>query len=383
MKFNELAGDARVLPLHAASFISGWFSRDDKLVLVGMKSDEQRGPRRNVMSQLVVAHEFVEQLRADDGEALLESLSTSPDGTKWNLYVSIAAVEDMESVSRRGGIDKIESVHGVYVDLDVKSRSFTDQAQIFRWLKILPQPTLVTASGSGGIHAYWKCKEPLKADEASELQRAWWAYLDEKSGPIFIDYLVDASRVMRLPGSMRWPKKDEDIPARVSTVLHRDLSVQYDASYLRELSAEAAVRRAEKVRSTRVQDAQRKLDATQLRDLASGEGEWARRAAIANAEDRFAELMTWDEILCPAGWTYLREDREHRREFARPGSTSKSAVVDWPDSPDVMSLHSWSPDTNLADLKEANIVLTKWRVALRLLWNDDYNALLNWTLENG
>jgi len=55
--------------------------------------------------------------------------------------------------------------------------------------------------------------------------------------------------------------------------------------------------------------------------------------------------------------------------------------VNWEESPHVMSLLSTSHDTNLLDLLDAEIPLTKWRVSLRLNFKDDYQAMVRWTLE--
>lgn len=382
MKFTELAGDADVDPRHTIAQITSWFNAEDKFVIVGMRAE--RIPNgKNVVSQTVVAQEFVEQLRGPDGKKLLEGLSLSEDGTRWDLYFSVATVDGDVPLNRRGEIDAIKAVQGVYVDLDVKPGSFEKQEDALAYLRKLPRPTVITLSGSGGVHAFWRFTDPVDADTAAVVQRSWYALLAERAAPIFVDRLIDASRVMRLAGAIRWPKPKETVPPRLSTTLWRDLSNRYPAETLLEWSKDADARRTETIRQTRTRDSSHKVNAASLADLSAEEGTWARLAAVANVEDRFAELMSWDEILCPSGWTFLREDRQGRREFARPGSGSKSGTCDWPESPNILSLHSWSPDTGLADLKEAGIVLTKFRVAQRLLFDDSYDAIVSWTLENG
>lgn len=381
MRFNELAGDAQVDPAHTIKQITSWFDADDKFVVVGMRS--VRGLKQNVMSQTVVAKEFVEQLRSPSGADLLEGLSISPDGTQWDLYFSVATVDGNVPLNRRGEIDAIKDVKGVYVDLDVKPGSFETQEDALAYLRGLPHPTLITFSGSGGVHAFWRFTEPINADKAAEVQRSWYALLAERAAPVFVDYLVDASRVMRLAGAIRWPKAKETTPPRLSTTYWRNLNNRYDPQTLLDWSADAFTRRTDKVRETRAKDASHKVNVSALAELSAGDNGWAHLAAVASVEDRFADLMSWDEILCPSGWTFLREDRQGRREFARPGSGSKSGTCDWPESPNVFSLHSWSPDTNLADLKEAGIVLTKFRVAQRFLFSDNYDDIVAWTLANG
>lgn len=382
MKFNELAGDAQVDPSHAVKQITSWFDADDKFVIVAMRQ-VRITTGQNVFSQTVVAKEFVEQLRAPDGATLLEGLSVMPDGSKLDVYFSVATVDGDITLNRRGEIDAIKDVKGVYVDLDVKPGSFETQQDALAYLRKLPHPTLITFSGSGGVHAFWRFTTPLGADEAAKVQRSWYALLAERAAPIFVDYLVDASRVMRLAGAIRWPKTREVIPPRLSTTYWRNLDNQYDPQTLLYWSSEAFNRRTEKVRETRAKDAHHKVSAASLSELSGEDNSWARLAAVANVEDRFAELLSWEEILEPAGWTFLREDRQGRKEVARPGSGSKSGTCGWEQSPNVLSLHSWSPDSGLSDLKEAGIVLTKFRVAQRLMFEDDYDKIVAWTLANG
>ena len=57
-------------------------------------------------------------------------------------------------------------------------------------------------------------------------------------------------------------------------------------------------------------------------------------------------------------------------------------MVDWEGSEgNVMSLMSTSRETGLLDLLEAQIPLTKWRVLVRLSFNDDYDAAMKWVDE--
>ncbi|MGN6037293.1 hypothetical protein ACP6NG_18160 [Brevibacterium casei] len=90
------------------------------------------------------------------------------------------------------------------------------------------------------------------------------------------------------------------------------------------------------------------------------------------------EEVSWEDILTEAGWSYLRTDYDGRDLWVRPGSSQKSAAVNWPENPDVMSLLSDSPATGLFDLKEAGIPLTKYRVALRLIAGDEPAKLVSW-----
>ena len=376
MKYSELVGDTRVDPLQTVKQITSLFDAEDKFVVVGMRQ-ARITTGQNVFSQTVVAKEFVEQLSGPGAVDLLEGLSTGPDGANLDLYFSVATVDGDVPLNRRGEIDAIKNVKCAYVDLDVKRGSFESQEDAMAYLRKLPQPTLITLSGSGGVHGFWRFTEPLDADSAAEVQRSWYALLTERAEPIFIDRLIDASRVMRLAGGVRYPKAGESRLPAVSTVHWRNRNNRYDPAKLLEWSAAAAERAEEKIKATRTREKQQRTAAPVCIE---GDGDWASILRIASIEETLNALLTWDEILCPSGWTFLRTDRVGRREWARPGSGSKSASTDYPGSPDILSLHSWSPDTGLSDLKEANIPLSKSRLAQRFLFADDYQKMVDWVL---
>ena len=382
MKFSDVAGSADISVEHAVAHIQSWFRPEDLVCLVGLKDDSMRGKGKNSLSQFLTAQELVSDLQSERGYETLQSLSLDPDGTRWNLYVCASSVDhESTSVSRRGGVENVKAMPGVYADLDIKSGSFSSFEEIWQWLRGFPRPSLVINTGSGGCHAYWKTERPLEPDEAKLMQRQWWSYVRHMSGDRHVDKLVDTSRLLRLAGSVRWPKPGEQSPPTLATVVYRSNSV-LTLDQLSELTSDPWSAYESKIRRTQQADAQRRLEADSLAQIAFDEtNRWSLYAAIARVEETFTEMVSWDEILEPEGWMFLREDSEGRREFARPGRGEKSATVDWPESPDVMSLLSSSEETGLADLKEAGITLTKYRVALRLWFDDDENAMVNWVLE--
>ena len=97
---------------------------------------------------------------------------------------------------------------------------------------------------------------------------------------------------------------------------------------------------------------------------------------LGEIEEMTSDLITWDEILEGYGWEFYRMGSEGRREWARPGKFAKAGVTDWEESPDMLSLFSWSEETGLADLYEADAALTKWRVFLRLVHDDDLESAI-------
>ena len=111
-------------------------------------------------------------------------------------------------------------------------------------------------------------------------------------------------------------------------------------------------------------------------------GMWARYQQIANLEEDFNETYSWDSILEPQGWTKLGVDEDGRVIWSRPGDGArKSATTDWPDSPHVMSLFSTAPETGLLNLHDAQVVLTKYRVWVELVWGGDEGAAIEKLLE--
>lgn len=385
MKLDEIAGAVEVDPSAAARFLRGWYDEDDLVTLVGVRKKEPQKP--HLMAEVYPVEELVVGLESDGGQQLLHSLVNDPrDGSQWNLYVQVCpAAHELESPFKRGGDENVARFWGPWVDLDVKPGSFETQDDALNFLRGLDVfPTTVVTTGSGGVHAYWRMTHSLAVEAGRDLVRAWWSYLGEKASSYGakVDHLVDISRMMRLPGTVRWPKEREAaVPALVSLFYVGGPETHVAPERLLEVASPASERREERIRRTQLTDRQRRWDADSIAaELLNSENRWSTLRAVAQVEDLFNELVSWDEILEPEGWTFLREDNNERREWARPGRGDKSATTDWPESPHVMSLLSSSEDTGLADLKEAEIALTKYRVALRYWFNDDETEMVKWTI---
>lgn len=379
MRLDEIAGNIDTNTESARAFISSWFEPEDLVVVVGTR--EKRPDEPHLIAQWVPAGELVEQLDADPH--FLENMVLTDDGSKWNVYVQVnPAVADLEDMYKRGGDDNVKTFRGVWVDLDVKPSSFATQDDALNYLRGLKVwPTMVVLTGSGGVHAYWRLRDDLTPGDGRDLARAWWSYLSEQASAVGaqVDKLVDIARMMRLPGTVRWPKTGEaSAPHQVSLLYSSDKAVTVDE--LMAAAKPAAERRVARIRETVNNDGQRRWDRKTIERALTGSGDWQKLQLLSRIDDEFNSLISWDDVLGPLGWTYIRTDRSERREWARPGREDKSATTDWPDSPDVMSLLSSSEDTGLFDLKEAEIPLTKYRVALRLLWNDDETAMVEWVL---
>lgn len=379
MRLDEIAGSVETDASAAVALLRTWFKPDDLVTLVGIR--EKRPRRPHLLAQTETAGAWVEWFSASPKNIRALVLS---DDSQWNLYFLVNPVkEHVENVFKRGGDSNVSSFRGVWVDLDVKPGAFTDEehaVQFLRGLEILP--SVVVLTGSGGVHAYWKLDQDLSPRDGRRLTRAWWSHLADRAEEYGakVDRLVDIARMMRVPGTIRWPRPDEQVTAHQVKLLYAGKET-VTAEDLRRVSAAAEQRRATRVKDTvdrdRQRDEVRKLRESALKDL----GDWQKLQVIASVDDVFNGVVTWDEILESVGWTYLRTDSQDRREWSRPGRGEKSATTDWPESPDVMSLLSSSEDTGLFDLKEAEIPLTKYRVALRLWFKDDDDAMIDWVLE--
>lgn len=370
MKLSDYLGEGKVQLSEAKNFIQHWFDPNDRICVVARRSEKSGA--LDTLSQSMIASEFC-QLTDDDFEALIF------DGNnKWNLYFGVAPIKEDVSLFRRGTEDNVSHVPGVWADIDVKPEGFTSQKEILKFLQGLKlTPSIICGSGSGGVHAYWKLPWGEKGNK--ELVERWWSYLDEAAGEgRSIDKLIDTTRILRIPGSVYFPK--EKSGGKVGSVVLIYLSTTtYSVSELRTASEEAYQTKMTKRKSVINNDAQNRLDMDSLAKglMANAKGNrWGIYRAISELETYVNTQMTWEEILEPHGWTFMRTLRDESKEWARPGRRERSAVVDFEDSP-VMSLLSSSEETGLSDLKDAHIALTKFRVCLRLMFGDDNKLMVS------
>lgn len=378
MKLSEIRGSTTLSSEKARKFVQTWFHPDDRISIVGIRS--QKTGRMDTLSQSMLAKEFIADI-ADD-ELFSGLIFDREDGSCWNLYVGVCPVKDDVSLLRRGTEENVAYVPGVWADIDIKDNGFKSEQEILDWLKTLPlRPTMICGSGSGGVHAYWRLHWGQKGNK--EMGERWWAYLDEMAGAASIDKLIDTTRILRIPGSLHFPKHTtsaHEASRKLGQVkLHEASGLTYDAQQFLDISHDAFERRkAERARII-MEDSERRLFTDGLvRDMLKGKtiGRWKLLRAIAYMEDMVNDMYTWREILEPHGWTWLKEQRDGSWEIARPGRNERSAVVDYDGSP-VMSLLSSSNETGFFDLKDAGIPITRYRALLRLNYNEDAAALVN------
>jgi hypothetical protein len=376
MRLADKRGEIAISADLAKQYVQSWFRPDDLITIVGRRSV----PTGNfdTITQTIVAKEFLGHL---DDDALRE-IVFDVDGSSWNVYVGICPVREELSIYRRGTKDNIAYVPGLWADIDIKPDSFNTEQDILDWLNSLAlKPTMICGSGSGGIHAYWRAHWTEQFDE--NLVERWWSYLDEQAGEHrSIDKLIDTTRMLRLPGTVHFPKltsSSSDASRKLGMVKIIELTGRtYGTQEVMSISEGAYLRRGERRKKLIGEDAQRRIDGGELAKSLLEENEigvWKARKAIAYIEDIVNDTYSWDDILVPMGWTFMKQLRDGSNEWARPGRNERSAVCDFEGSP-VMSLLSTSYETGLFDLKDTGIALSKYRVLLRLHFNDDINALL-------
>jgi hypothetical protein len=309
-------------------------------------------------------------------------------GETFDLYFSVATLKNKPESGRRGGLKNVKHLPGVWADFDVKDGYFESQEEILSFLNFqrIP-PSAIILTGNQGAHAYWKLDEPLELEKAREMCLKWWVYQSSLAGERRIDKLVDPSRVMRLPGSVRWPKKIEQ-GTSVCGVQFPETQRIYTLDELESVAEESWIDFQQRNEDRRDSISRGTSEVKEfVRDLTSQidpDNIWLQRLAMVGVEEEFNETYSWDQILAPKGWTKLSTDDEGRVFWSRPGDgLRKSATTDWPESPHVMSLFSTSPETGLLGLHESEIGLTKYRVWVQLYWGGDELAAVRAYLNIG
>lgn len=374
MKLDDYAGEVRISSEDAVAFVKTWFKPTDRICISALRSEGTGGV--DAVAQTMTAREFID---TTDDKALEAVIFDPEDGSRWNLYISVSPVKEDVQLRRRGTKSNVDYIPGVWADIDVQQGGFESEEVLLGWLDALAlPPSIICSSGSSGVHAYWRLKWSEQGDE--KLVDAWWSYLDEAAGEDrAIDKLVDSTRILRMPGSVRFPKKDERKNHKIGSVSIIKLTDnQYSVEEVRAVSAEATAKKAAIRKQTIERDKERRMS---VDELAAGlihrpeVGRWELLQAVANVEDFVNDHMSWEDILKPHGWKLRRTQSDGSKEWARPGQNARSAVTDYQGSP-VMSLLSMSPATRMSDLLDAAIPLTKYRVLLRLEYNDDEEKLV-------
>lgn len=365
-------------PDDALRFLQTWHRLSPGHVVISLINPHRERPRSRAFPVAQLIDHIAQQGVSD---------MTSNDAGVFQSYVSVSThVSDPTGPDghRKGGESTVLAVPGVWLDLDVKPGNFTSAAQVDSFLQALgAQPTLVVDSGSGGRHAYWAfAAGPVDVERGRRLALGWWARAQEIATLTYpIDRVANADRIMRLPGTIRWPKPEESCAPSEVRLLFDD-GPWYNPDTF-EAAVAPSLERFELARTqarAALQDADSRASARLTETLThiGTPGSWSHMLALATIEDLFNQTTTWEQVLVPHGWTRLDTYPDHhgRSVWARPGSRSKSAYTDYPASPHVMALHSNSPATGLLRLKDTGVPLTKFRIEAELTYGGDTAAIV-------
>lgn len=368
--WKDLVGDRSVDPEAAAKHLEFLFDAGD---LVHVSAFRDKKPMKKYVSVLTIGGERDEQC-ASLREEGLDWISSGETDNPWNVYYSIApGSEIVDGLSKRPSKKHAAGIRQLFADIDCKPGSFEDESEVREFIEGLTiAPSCVVWTGSGGAHLSWviapESRNEFFEDKKSAVK--WWTWLMSQSGGRDIDRLIDSeSRVLRLPGTVRWAKSGKaEKAARVVAEYYDTPPVTYEM--FTEAVGPTFMEYEERVSRRRAEDEALR---EQMVDITERRGKWSTLVLMSLVDELADEYLGWEEILEGYGWTKFREGGDGSTEWTRPGTGAsyKSATTDWPDSPNIMSLLSDSPETGLSDLKEAEIPLTKWRVFLRLIHDDN------------
>ena len=368
ISFGDLVGEVHHDPEAIGAFLRWWFEEGDLVNATFIKE----GKRKKVITHGAERDDLIEMLSQEDFK------SGFLDKADFNSYFTTSASNKIyeQDDEHRPTKGDCAGLRGVWADVDCKPGVFGGEDELRVWIESLAvTPGAIVWTGSGGAHLYWKV-EGLETIPVADVGKRWWGYLNSTTPEgVLIDRLIDVeTRILRIPGTTRFPKEKETIGIKPVTVEFTGADT-VEADVFKKITDEGLKEYNNRTRKTR-----EKLNEIDTLTEAYLDGEdlgfWGRMTILGEIEEMTSDLITWDEILEGYGWEFYRMGSEGRREWARPGKFAKAGVTDWEESPDMLSLFSWSEETGLADLYEADAALTKWRVFLRLVHDDDLESAI-------
>lgn len=153
----------------------------------------------------------------DDVAAYVESVNKK----NVDSYFHVCLQQDQLAAGKRGTIENVAVVPGVWADLDFgdkpnlpeasKLKNYPDRASAMKALEAMPAKVSFLLATGGGVHAYWLFDRPfVVTDEASRnrvaaVSKAWQGLLKArllKLGGFGIDSTFDLARILRIPGTV-------------------------------------------------------------------------------------------------------------------------------------------------------------------------------------
>ncbi|MDN5917091.1 MAG: hypothetical protein L0I76_18645, partial [Pseudonocardia sp.] len=230
-------------------------------------------------------------------------------GRPQGVYARATTLVERPPAPRRGSAEDTATVPVLWGDVDYGTEGHKGagnpptQAAAERVIAEcgMPAPTIVVHSG-GGLYPLWRLREAPTLAEAAELSERVQRALQraaERHGWVYGTGVGDLARVLRLPGSVN-RKTDQARPCQVIGGSGQPI----DAG-----DVPADPEPAPGPASTGTPGplpAQRPYDP----DRATG------------PLDVLAEHTAWGNLLVPAGWTYVRSERDGAELWRRPGDPS-------------------------------------------------------------
>lgn len=319
---------------------------------------------------------------------------------QWNTYVQVGSTMRCGlSKGERGKEEYALDLPGLFADFDVKPKNgtFRSREELDAYLATLPEPTmLVNSAGSdGGVHAYWLYDRPHRVHNYKnrvELD-GWYDYLAHQAAAVdrSIDHVQDYARVLRVPGTVRWPKKVRNAgePDTWKPVeLIKSGGPRYDHDEMlafTEHYRRVAVERHETAR-------------TDWKGVRDSQLEWLSglgltRGAQGLWEARFNDLQDWGPLLEAAGWKLHSDNRDQDshsacRYWTRPGKSVEdgwSASTDYKGSK-VMYVFTEFPEINPCIVPTSDRftkITTKYAFALHFLAGGDESRLMHAICQGG
>lgn len=172
-------------------------------------------------------------------EAAARFAASTPTTT--NVYVGCGWREKPLGAHARGARANVAGIPALWVDLDVAGDghsakkyppSFEDARALVR---ALPIPPSITVNSGGGLHLWWRLREPWAFEtegeraDAEDLVRRWEMTVQQHAAErgYVLDSVHDLSRVLRIPGT--WRSKQNDPTPR-----YVDIEADNGAAYLRD-----------------------------------------------------------------------------------------------------------------------------------------------------
>jgi len=317
---------------------------------------------------------------------------------RWDAYTAVSSFSTPSKRGHRGLARDAWEIPGVYADLDVKpdqEGAFRTRAELETFLAKLPPPTMRVETGSGGEHVYWLLVE--RARERSDVERlldGWYDYLTATAASTghVIDHVQEGARILRVAGTVRWPKMKPGDPGRPMPVrLLTANGPRYAAGDVLTLTEPYRVAATERHRERR----------ETWQGARDGHVAWLESCGLTRAhrallEEKFNRTEDWERLLLPLGWQLDADRRDGSglssdcRFWVRPGKKPGEGGSASTDSPrgHVGTMFIYTTDAALEPClvplgDRFKRITTKYHFALHFHFGGDEAALLQSIIKGG